>query len=143
MPSNGAIVAAVVAPYLLVVGCTVNLGGDAAPEGVVEVPSVHAEAPAAVPDTTVPPAPPQTLREKLRAIPGMTWWLAEQAVEVIDSDPSYEEAILASCWTSTEEYFVATAMEGAVSEGPLGQEAMNMLPQIFSTIWTHYCVDIT
>ena len=136
------VVAAVAALSTLLVGCTVNVGGAAAPEGVVEAPSVQAEAPTTIPETTVQPAPPQTLREKLRAIPGVTDMMADTAVQVIEDDPSYEEAILTGCSMGvTQEYFVDTAMTGATEDGPLPEQAMTILPQMFGTIWTHYCVD--
>ena len=136
------VIAAVAALSTLLVGCTVNVGGSPVPEGAVEVPQVQAEAPETVPETTVPPAPPQTLREKLVAIPGMTPYMADTAVELINSDPGYVEAILEGCEMGlTSEFFVNTAMEGATEDGPLDEEAMVILPQVFETIWTHYCVN--
>ena len=139
---NKLVMAAVAAMSTLLVGCTVHVGGSPAPEGVVEAPQVQAEAPATVPDTTVPPAPPQTLREKLVAIEGMTPYMADTAVELINSDPGYVQAILEGCEMGlTSEFFVNTAMEGATEDGPLDEEAMIVLPQVFETIWTHYCVN--
>ena len=139
---NKLVMAAVAALSTLLVGCTVHVGGSPVPEGVVEVPQVQAEAPETIPSTTVQPAPPQTLREKLRAIPGVTDMMADTAVQVLADDPSYEEAILTGCSMGiTQEYFIDTAMTGATEDGPLPEQAMIILPQMFGTIWTHYCVD--
>ena len=136
------VMAAVAALSTLLVGCTVTVGGSPVPEGAVEVPQVQAEAPETIPSTTVTPAPHQTLREKLREIPGMTSDMADTAVELINSDPGYVEAILEGCGMGlTSEFFVNTAMEGATENGPLDEEAMVILPQVFETIWTHYCTN--